>query len=98
VLAATLLGLGLTFLAPPLLVGIGGAGAWLAAGAWAATAVAYAPMLRFYRCSPLWAPLLPLVALVYLAATIDSARASARRHDRGRGGEWKGRVQWQSQR
>jgi hopene-associated glycosyltransferase HpnB len=93
-LVAAALGLVLTFLAPPLLVWAGGAGAWLAAGAWAAMSVAYAPTLRFYRCSPLWAPLLPLVALVYLAATLDSAR----RHYRGRGGEWKGRVQWQSQR
>lgn len=94
VLAATVLGLGLTFLAPPLLVLAGGAGAWLAGGAWAAMVVAYAPMLRFYRRSPLWAPLLPLVALIYLAATVDSAR----RYYRGRGGQWKGRVQWQSQR
>ena len=93
-LAATVAGLLLTFVAPPLLVLPGGAGGWLAAGAWAAMAVAYAPMLHFYRCSPLWAPLLPLVALVYVAATLDSAR----RHYRGRGGEWKGRVQWQSQR
>jgi hypothetical protein len=46
-------------------------------------------MLSFYRLSPLWAPLLPLVALFYLGATIDSAR----RHRLGRGGEWKGRVQ-----
>jgi hopene-associated glycosyltransferase HpnB len=93
-LAGTVLGLGLTFIAPPALVLMGGSGVWLASGAWAAMAIAYAPMLRFYRLSPLWAPLLPAVALVYLAATLDSAR----RHYRGRGGEWKGRVQWQSQR
>jgi hypothetical protein len=92
-LAATMLGLGVTFLAPPLLVAFGGPAAWLAAGAWAAMALAYAPMLRFYGRSILWAPLLPAVAVVYLAATVDSAR----RHRRGRGGEWKGRVQWRSQ-
>jgi len=94
VLAATVLGMGLTFLAPPFLVFAGDASAWLAGGAWAAMIVAYAPMLRFYRRSPLWAPLLPLVALIYVAATLDSAW----RYYRGRGGEWKGRVQWQSQR
>ncbi|HUZ75118.1 MAG TPA: glycosyltransferase [Stellaceae bacterium] len=93
-LIGTVLGLGLTFLAPPSLVMAGGPGGWLAGGAWAAMAVAYVPMLRFYRLSPLWAPLLPAVALVYLAATLDSAR----RYYRGRGGTWKGRVQWQSQR
>jgi hypothetical protein len=32
------------------------------------------------------------VALVYLAATVRSAVL----HYRGRGGEWKGRVLWQS--
>jgi hypothetical protein len=59
---------------------------------WVAMAVAYAPMLRFYGLSLAWAPLLPAAASVYLAATV----ASAWRHWRGRGGEWKGRVQWQS--
>jgi len=93
-LAGTVLRLGLTFIAPPSLVFAGGPGGWLAGGAWAGMALAYVPMLRFYRLSPLWAPLLPAVALVYLAATLDSAR----RHYQGRGGEWKGRVQWQSQR
>ena len=93
-LAGTVLGLTLVYLAPPLLLFAGGAAAWLGLGAWAAMALAYAPMLRFYRRSPLWAPLLPAVALVYLAATVQSALL----HYRGRGGEWKGRVQWQSQR
>jgi hopene-associated glycosyltransferase HpnB len=93
-LLLTAAGLGLTFLAPPSLVFAGTPGHWLAAGAWAAMMVSYAPMLRFYRLSPLWAPLLPAVALVYLAATVDSAR----RHYRGRGGAWKGRVQWQNPR
>jgi hypothetical protein len=49
---------------------------------------AYAPTLRRYDRSLLWAPLLPLVALFYTAATIGSAW----RHYRGRGGAWKGRV------
>ena len=92
VLAGTVLGLVLTYLAPVLLLFAGGLAAWLGLAAWAIMAVVYAPMLRFYRRSPLWAPLLPAAASVYLGATV----ASAWRHWRGRGGEWKGRVQWQS--
>ncbi len=92
-LAATVLGLALVFLAPPLLLFAGGIAAWLGAAAWAAMAIAYAPLLRFYRRSPLWPPLLPAVALVYLAATLQSALS----HYRGRGGAWKGRVLWPSQ-
>ncbi len=91
-LAATVLGLCVAYLAPPLLLLAGGAAAWLGLAAWGAMALAYAPMLRFYRCSLWWAPLLPAVALVYLAATLRSALL----HYRGRGGEWKGRVLWQS--
>ncbi len=89
-LAGTVLGMVVTYLVPPLLVWTGGLGGALAGAAWAAMALAYAPMQRLYGVSLLWAPLLPAVALVYLAATLDSAR----RHWRGRGGEWKGRVQW----
>ena len=75
------------FLLPPVLALAGGpAIAWLA---WAEMAVAFAPMLRFYRLPVIMAPLLPLVALFYMAATLDSAR----RHWAGRGGEWKGRLQ-----
>jgi hypothetical protein len=91
-LLGALLGLGLTYLVPPLLAFFAtGPAQWLGAAAWFLMALAYAPMLRFYRQSLLWAPLLPVIASVYLAATLDSAR----RHRRGRGGEWKGRVQWQ---
>jgi hypothetical protein len=49
----------------------------------------YAPMLRFYGRSLWWAPLLPVVAFVYLGATLDSAL----RHVQGKGGAWKGRFQ-----
>jgi hypothetical protein len=88
------MGLALIYLAPPLLlVAAGGAAAWAGGAAWLAMAVAYTPMLRFYGLSILWAPLLPVIALVYLMATVDSAR----RHWQGRGGRWKGRVQWQNQ-
>jgi hypothetical protein len=50
--------------------------------------IAYVPALRFYRASILWAPLLPLIAVFYLAATVHSAVS----HWRGRGGLWKGRT------
>jgi hopene-associated glycosyltransferase HpnB len=87
-LGLTVLGMAVTYLAPPGLVLAGGETAWLGVLAWAAMAWAYAPTLRRYDRSLLWAPLLPLVALFYTAATIGSAW----RHYRGRGGAWKGRV------
>ncbi|MGH3286418.1 MAG: glycosyltransferase, partial [Streptosporangiaceae bacterium] len=64
----------------------------LAAGAglagWALMSLTYLPMLRLYRLSPWRAPGLPLIALLYTAMTVDSAR----RHYAGRGAEWKGRT------
>jgi hypothetical protein len=45
-------------------------------------------MLRFYRLGSWRAPLLPVVALLYAAMTIDSAW----QHRRGGGGAWKGRT------
>jgi hopene-associated glycosyltransferase HpnB len=92
-LAGTVLGLAVTYLVPPVLAFAGGATGWLAAAAWAAMGLSYLPMVLFYGLSPLWAPLLPATALVYLAATLDSAR----RYWQGAGGEWKGRVEWRSQ-
>jgi hopene-associated glycosyltransferase HpnB len=69
-----------------------GPAAWWWAGAglagWGAMTVTYLPVLRLYGLSPLRAPCLPLIALLYAAMTVDSAR----RHRTGRGGEWKGRV------
>jgi hopene-associated glycosyltransferase HpnB len=87
-LAGTVLGLGALFLVPPLAFVSGGWATLVGAAAWLLMAALYWPMLRFYALSPLWAPLLPLTSLVYLGATVDSAR----RHWEGRGGEWKGRV------
>jgi len=64
----------------------------LAAGAglagWALMSLSYLPMLRLYRLSPLRAPGLPLIALLYAGMTADSAR----RHYTGRGAEWRGRA------
>jgi hopene-associated glycosyltransferase HpnB len=92
VLAATVLGLALTFVAPVAVSLSGGGSATLGLAAWAAMAVAFLPTLRLYGRSPGWAPLLPLIATVYMAATVDSAR----RHWLGKGAEWKGRIQQQS--
>ncbi|MBV8536164.1 MAG: glycosyltransferase [Alphaproteobacteria bacterium] len=88
-LLAAVAGMALVFLAPPLLTVFGtGEAAWLGAGCWAAMAAAFVPCLRYYRASIAWAPALPLIALFYTAATVDSWR----RHAVGRSGEWKGRV------
>jgi hopene-associated glycosyltransferase HpnB len=89
-LAGTLLSLLLTFIAPPLLALFAhGAASAMGALAWLAMTLAYQPMLRFYRQSAWWGPLLPGVATLYAAFTFDSAL----QHWRGRGGMWKGRAQ-----
>lgn len=85
-LAGTVAGLMLTYLIPPAAALAGKPSGILA---WLLMSIAYFPALRFYRRSPLWAPVLPLVAAFYAAATIHSAIAYAR----GSGGMWKGRAQ-----
>jgi hopene-associated glycosyltransferase HpnB len=62
---------------------------FLGLAAWALMALAYLPILQFYRISPLWAVVLPAIAAAYAAFTLDSAYL----HWRGRGGLWKGRSQ-----
>ena len=83
-LAVLLTGSGLT--------GSGAGPAAFACGAglagWALMSLSYLPMLRLYRLSPLRAPGLPLIALLYAAMTADSAR----RHYAGRGAQWRGRT------
>jgi hopene-associated glycosyltransferase HpnB len=82
-----------TYLMPPLLTIFGhGAARSVSAAAWVMMTVAYQPTLRYYARTPLWSLALPLVALFYTAATVDSAW----RYWRGRGGAWKGRLQAQS--
>ena len=88
-LLGTVLGLTVTYLVPPLLLFAGGWAALLGGIAWLMMSVAYWPTLRFYDHSPIWAPLLPVVALSYLIATIQSAFE----YWQGLGGQWKGRVQ-----
>lgn len=88
-LAVTVAGMAVIFLAPPLLaVFAAGVAQALGAAAYALMMIAYAPTLARFGRSLAWAPGLPLVALVYLGATIDSARL----HHLGRGGAWKGRT------
>ncbi len=89
-LAGTILGLAITYLAPVLLtVFATGLAKILGIAAWLLMAVAFQPILRFYRVSPLWGLALPAIAATYMAFTLDSAY----QHARGRGGMWKGRAQ-----
>ena len=88
-LAGTIAGMALIWLAPPLLASFaGGATGFFAALAWGLAAWSFLPTLGRYNASPLWAPALPLIAVFYLAATLDSAIA----HYTGRGAVWKNRA------
>jgi hopene-associated glycosyltransferase HpnB len=91
-LAGTVLGLFLVYLAPPLALAAGlvaGLPAAAACGgaAWLLMAGSYLPMLRYHRQPPWAAPLLPFTAFLYTLMTVHSAV----RHHRGKGAAWKGR-------
>jgi hopene-associated glycosyltransferase HpnB len=89
-LLATVAGMAVTYLAPPLLAIFGsGVARLIGLVTWALMALAFQPTLRFYRLSPLWGLALPAIALQYLLFTLDSAY----QYVRGRGGSWKGRAQ-----
>jgi hopene-associated glycosyltransferase HpnB len=88
-LMATVLGMAITFLGPPVFVCFGGWAALWGGAAWLMMSTAFWPTLRFYSRSPLWAPLLPVIAMFYTGATVHSAV----RYWLGHGGEWKGRLQ-----
>jgi len=89
-LAGTILGLAMTYLAPVALALLAtGAAQFLGIFTWVLMAFAFRPTLRFYRMSMLWGPALPAIAAMYMAFTVDSAY----QHARGRGGMWKGRAQ-----
>jgi len=89
-LAGTLAGMFLTYVAPVVLLfahdsTAGTLGFW----AWLLMTLSFLPTVRFYRVSLVWAPLLPLTAVFYTYATW----LSAVRYWMGRGGLWKGRAQ-----
>ena len=89
-LAGTIAGMTLIYVAPVLLAVFGhGLAQMLGFLTWGTMAIAFQPTLRLYRVSPLWGLLLPTIALSYVAFTIDSAYQNLV----GRGGLWKGRVQ-----
>jgi len=89
-LAGTVAGMAIVYLAAPALVLIGTGWPRLAgAVAWVGMAVSFQPMLRLYRRSPLWGVALPLIGAIYTSFTIRSAIE----HWRGEGGMWKGRAQ-----
>jgi len=89
-LAGTVAGMLLVYAAAPVIALFGGGAArWLAFATWALMAISFQPMLRYYRASPLWGGLLPLIGAIYTVFTLQSAIAVWR----GRGGMWKGRAQ-----
>lgn len=92
-LAGTVMGMALLYLAAPLIVltmfahwNI--AALFYAAGACALMAYTYWPTLRLYGRAPWEAALLPVAAGLYTAMTVSSAL----RHMNGEGGRWKGRT------
>lgn len=89
-LAGTVIGMLLIFVAPPALVVFArGSPQVLGSAAWLLMATSLIPMLRFYRRSPLWGVVLPMIGAFYTAFTLQSAI----QFWRGKGGMWKGRPQ-----
>ena len=89
-LAGTVLGLAVVFLAPPVLTFASAGDPRVLApalAAWLLMTLTFVPMLRYYRQPWPAALLLPVTAALYLAMTVDSAV----QHWRGRGAAWKGR-------
>jgi hopene-associated glycosyltransferase HpnB len=87
-LLGCVIAMGLTYIAPPVLTFMGGFATVAGVITWGAMMFIFQPTLRRYRRSPFWGLALPLIALFYLAATIDSAV----QHYRGKGGGWKNRT------
>lgn len=79
----------LYYLVPPAaMLGLPPGEATLGAATYLLSVLPYVPTLRYYRLSPAWALLLPLIAAWYLAMTWSSAS----RYYRGVRSRWKGRV------
>ncbi|MCE2718201.1 MAG: glycosyltransferase [Dolichospermum sp.] len=92
-LVGSLLGITLVYLLPPIgiILGVllGNSPITLVSfTAYLLMTFAYLPIIRFYKCSAIFAFSLPIIAFLYTLMTVDSAL----RHWQGRGGEWKGRV------
>jgi len=92
-LALTVVGMALVFLAPPIVASTFPAhgNAWaalLAVSAWLAMAWSFRPSALRYRQPAALGLVLPAAALLYLGMTLDSAR----RHWIGAGSQWKGRA------
>jgi hopene-associated glycosyltransferase HpnB len=89
-LAGTVAGMALIYLAAPALAALGpGAARWVGLAVCALMVAGFRPMLRYYGLSPLWGLALPLIGALYTLFTVQSAIAVWR----GRGGMWKGRAQ-----
>lgn len=89
-LTLALLGLAITYLAPPALALFAeGAARWIGLVVMLGMMASFVPILRFYRLPALLALTLPAIAALYGAHTFESAL----QHWRGRGGAWKGRYQ-----
>lgn len=86
-LAGTVIGLSILFFIPPLLILFGNT--WLGVISWALMSGIYFPTILLYGISPFWVFTLPIAAVMYVTATIDSAF----RYSKGVGGQWKGRSQ-----
>jgi hopene-associated glycosyltransferase HpnB len=92
-LAGTVAGLLLVYLAPVVtcLAGLAAGSAVAAAAgglAWLLMTASYLPQVRYSGLPAVLALTLPLVAVLYLLMTVDSAR----QHRLGRGATWKGRT------
>jgi hopene-associated glycosyltransferase HpnB len=87
-LVATILGLALVWLVPPYEIVFGhGWGFLCGLAAFALAMISYIPTLARFEEAKIWALALPLIALFYMAATLDSAL----NYWRGAGARWKNR-------
>lgn len=93
-LIATVAGMVLVYLVPPVALGYGiaalpggSASAVAGAAAWTTMIAAVRPTLALYGLGWWWGALLPFAALLFTVMTLDSARL----HWHGCGGKWKGR-------
>jgi hopene-associated glycosyltransferase HpnB len=88
ILAGTIVGLALVWLVPPYEIVFGhGWGFLFGLVAFGLAVVSYMPTLARYGQPRIWALALPVIALFYMAATLDSART----YFRGAGARWKNR-------